>query len=143
VTHSPPPLLGEIFLSPPRGAWASLLAPPAPSGGAWGDASPQTPAIHTMWRMMGKVLAIEPMLPDIASVTNRRGAWGRENCEEFPISTPHDSRDECMAGVWGEASPQAPPEGAGGREKRRAQVAVGRRQEERRAQVAMGRGESL
>jgi len=27
------------------------------------------------------------------------------------------SRDERLAGVWGEASPQAPPEGAGGRER--------------------------
>jgi len=34
------PLLPSYLGSP-------LLAPPAPSGGAWGDASPQTPAKHT------------------------------------------------------------------------------------------------
>jgi len=39
-----------------------------------GDASPQTPAIRTSRRMMEKVMAIEPMLLDIASVTDRRGA---------------------------------------------------------------------
>ncbi len=49
------------------------FAPPAPSGGAWGDASPQTPAKQTPWWMMTRVLAIEPMLPDAISVTTRRG----------------------------------------------------------------------
>ena len=36
------------------------------------------------------------------------------NHRTFPMSRPRATRDECMAGVWGEASPQAPPEGAGG-----------------------------
>jgi len=54
--------------APSGGAWPSLLAhpapsgpmkepslaPPAPSGGAWGDASPQIPAIQTPWWMVGQ-----------------------------------------------------------------------------------------
>ncbi len=32
--------------------------PLAPSGGTWGDASPQTPAIQTVWRIVGRVLVI-------------------------------------------------------------------------------------
>ncbi len=39
--------LWALLLAPPSGGGLSLLAPPAPSGGAWGDASPQTPAIQT------------------------------------------------------------------------------------------------
>jgi len=68
-----------------------LLAPPAPSGGAWGDASPQTPAIMLLWGRGRRSLS----------------AWG---CKQSPISRPRGSRDVCLAGVWGEASPQAPPE---------------------------------
>ena len=79
------------LLAPPGGASASLLAPPAPSGGAWGDASPQTPAIMLLWGRGRRALS----------------AWG---CKQFPISRPRGSRDVCLAGVWGEASPQAPPE---------------------------------
>ena len=96
--------------------------------GAWGDASPQTPAIQTLWRMVEWVLVSESALPDTADVPDRRGggrgparhgparrreAVGRHGAGRrgpFPISSPHDFRDECMAGVWGEASPQAPPE---------------------------------
>jgi len=33
--------------------WHSLLAPPAPSGGAWGDASPQPPAKHSSRKPWG------------------------------------------------------------------------------------------
>jgi len=41
-------------LPPPRGELGRTSSrPPAPSGGAWGDASPQTPAIQTVWRIMG------------------------------------------------------------------------------------------
>jgi len=52
------PRVGEKSLS---------LAPPAPSGGAWGDASPQTPAIHSS-----------------------RVAWGLDMGDglRFPLSTP-------------------------------------------------------
>jgi len=96
----------------------SLLAPPAPSGGAWGDASPQTPAKQTVWRMEGRVLVDESALAGTIGVTDRHGAWrgrgGRGGRGPFPITRPHGFRDVRLAGVWGEASPQAPPEGAGG-----------------------------
>ena len=98
------------LLAPPGGASASLLAPPAPSGGAWGDASPQTPAIMLLWGRGRRALS----------------AWG---CKQFPISRPRGSRDVCLAGVWGEASPQAPPEGAGGARERPSQGA-GRREKD-------------
>ena len=71
------------------------LAPPAPSGGAWGDASPQTPAKHT---------AREPQRLVMESGLQPHALTAR-------LPHPHSS---FMAGVWGEASPQAPPEGAGG-----------------------------
>ena len=113
-----PPYTGGVFPPrPPTRAGSSLLAPPAPSGGAWGDASPQTPAIQTVRRMMERVLVSVVALLDTAGVTARCGAWDCEDCgdcEEFPISKCRDSRDVRLAGVWGEASPQAPPEGAGG-----------------------------
>ena len=39
-------LKGPLSLASPAQLAPALLAPPAPSGGAWGDASPQTPANH-------------------------------------------------------------------------------------------------
>jgi len=75
-----------------------------------------------VWRMMEKVLV--SAVADATDVTARRGAWrshgrtqrmeGSGNRRLSPMSKRCGSRDECMAGVWGEASPQAPPEGAGG-----------------------------
>jgi len=110
----------------------SPLPPPAPSGGAWGDASPQTPAIKTLWWMMERVLVSAVaggdtavrVGGDTADLTARHDLWrkrgqtrrttGRRSVRPFTISRPHAARDVRMAGVWGEASPQAPPEGAGG-----------------------------
>ena len=90
------------------------LAPPAPSGGAWGEASPQTPAKHTAWPIVESVLVSVVALLDTTSVTARRRAWRsrgeRGERGPFPITRPHGFRDVRMAGVWGEASPQAPPE---------------------------------
>ncbi len=96
----------------------SPFAPPAPSGGAWGDASPQTPAKKTLWWMMERVLVRAVAVAKSDGLIARRGAWrGRSNVgavESLPISRSDGARDVRMAGVWGEASPQAPPEGAGG-----------------------------
>jgi len=71
------------------------LAPPAPSGGAWGDASPQTPAKHT---------------------SRTSGGLEMGNCLPAHALTARlpQHHSGFMAGVWGEASPPAPPEGAGG-----------------------------
>jgi len=73
----------------------SLLAPSAPSGGAWGDASSQTPAKHT---------AREPQRLVMGNRLQPHALTAR-------LPHPHSS---VMAGVWGEASPQVPPEGAEG-----------------------------
>ena len=118
------PLMSTKSRSLAPSAWVSLLAPPAPSGGAWGDASPQTPAKKTVWRIVERVLVSESALVDTIGVTDRRDAWrdrrsrrdrrDRRGRRQSPISRFPESRDERMAGVWGEASPQAPPEGAGG-----------------------------
>jgi len=62
--------------------------------------------------MMGRVLV--SAVADVTDLTAKRGVWDCGSCEEFPISRPRATPDERMAGVWGEASPQAPPEGAGG-----------------------------
>ena len=133
---TPPPPAGASLLASPTPTEASLLAPPAPSGGAWGDASPQTPAKKTLRRMVRRVLVSVVAVVDTAGLavvdtaglavvdtaglTARRDA--RRGCRQarrvegngdrrpFPMSKSHDPRDECMAGVWGEASPQAPPE---------------------------------
>ncbi len=82
-------------LAPPAPSEVPSLAPPAPSGGAWGDASPQTPAIHPS-----------------------RVSWGLEmgNGLRSTLTSTRSiiRRPVVLAGVWGEASPQAPPEGAGG-----------------------------
>jgi len=99
--------------APSGGAWASSFAPPAPSGGAWGDASPQTPAKRTSrvsWHLdMGNSprfpqspqshaprLAVTPAVPNNATTLTSTRAFIRHTL--------------FLAGVWGEASPQAPPE---------------------------------
>ncbi len=74
---------------------ASLFAPPAPSGGAWGDASPQPPAIHSSRVARGLDMG-DALSPSALTA---------------PLPHPGSS---FMAGVWGETSPQAPPEGVGG-----------------------------
>ncbi len=43
--------------APPAPIKEPSLAPPAPSGGAWGDASPQTPANHGAWGLTGTAIA--------------------------------------------------------------------------------------
>jgi len=78
--------------SPPAPSEVPSLAP---SGGAWGDASPQTPAIHPSRVARGLEMGngLRSTLTSTRSIIRR------------PVF---------LAGVWGEASPQAPPEGAGG-----------------------------
>ncbi len=115
-------------VTPPPPAWVSLLAPPAPSGGAWGDASPQTPAKRTAWVSWG--LSMGDGLRHLATMLT----------STFLII----DHNVFMAGVWGEASPQAPPEGAGGA-RREAQVGGARREAQvggarREAQAGGGRG---
>jgi len=128
-----------VILSRPHPK-AFSLAPPAPSGGAWGDASPQTPANHTSrvsWDLdMGNGLqpplpsmrpaclqslhalrlAVRPAAPTTARLaaptTVRLAAPTTATTLTSTLSIIH--RDVFLAGVWGEASPQAPPEGAGG-----------------------------
>ncbi len=64
---APPAPSAPVHLGSP------LLAPPAPSGGAWGDASPQTPAKKRGWRIGVWVWVI------LASVSGRR--WlDRQTC---------------------------------------------------------------
>ncbi len=116
-----PPAHGDWPLGPTRGPTVQRA-----SGGAWGDASPQTPAIKTVWRMVGRVLAnivgraLVSAVAGAPGPTARRGAWrsrgrarrmeGSGDHKPSPMSRFRGARDECMAGVWGEASPQAPPE---------------------------------
>jgi len=59
----------------------------------------------------------------------------------FPISRPRATRDVRLAGVWGEASPQAPPEARWtvGRSRGASQPWAGGRGEKSRR--GMGRGE--
>jgi len=90
----------------------SPLAPPAPSGGAGGDASPQTPAKHTARASRGLDMGDDqqpPHAPRLA-VTPAVSA----NADSLTSTLPTMRRGVFMAGVWGEASPQAPLEGAGG-----------------------------
>ncbi len=107
-------------LAPPAPSGGLPLAPPAPSGGAWGDASPQTPAKKSVRRIMGRVLVSAVAVVDATDLTARRSAWtgrgqmrrmdGSRDRGPSPISRFPDSRAVRLAGVWGEASPQAPPE---------------------------------
>jgi len=85
------------------------LAPPAPSGGAWGDASPQTPANHSLCGSTGT--AIPRQFTDPAQ---DKGGGGATAPGLLAVATHAPSHAPWLAGVWGEASPQAPPEGAGG-----------------------------
>ena len=142
-----PPAHGDWPLGPTRGptvqrasggAWPSLLAPltrtgpsllapPAPSGGAWGEASPQTPAIHSSRDSgnleMGDCLRLLRLLRLLRSLWILRSLHAPRLSITPTVSTNADSLTStcstightvCLAGVWGEASPQAPPEGAGG-----------------------------
>jgi len=94
------------------------LAPPAPSGGAWGDASPQTPAIRSSRVSggldMGDVLRfplssmrrVRPQLLHAPRLAVGPGAPATALTSTLSIIR----RTILLAGVWGEASPQAPPE---------------------------------
>jgi len=94
------------------------LAPPAPSRGAWGDASPQTPAKHSSRVSggldMGDVLRfplpsmrrVRPRLLHAPRLAVRPGAPATALTSTLSIIR----RTLFLAGVWGEASPQAPPE---------------------------------
>jgi len=53
---------------------SSSLAPPAPSGGAWGDASPQTPAKHSSWGSTGTAMPRQFTDPDGAPYTTEEAA---------------------------------------------------------------------
>jgi len=86
VTHSPPPLLGEIFLSPPRGAWASLLAPPAPSRGNLSLASPRSLGLFSrpprpLRGSLGRCLPPDPRQKESAA-DDGKSASGRGSCSE-------------------------------------------------------------
>jgi len=112
---APPAPMGEPSLAPPAPMGEPSLAPPTPSGGAWGDASPQTPAIRTSQESgnleMGNCLRpLRPLHAPRPSVTPTVSA----NADSLTSTCSTIGRTVCLAGVWGEASPQAPPEGAGG-----------------------------
>jgi len=108
-----PPAHGDWPLGPTRGPTVQRA-----SGGAWGEASPQTPAKQTVWPIVEQVLV--SAVAGAPGLTARCGAWrscgrtrrmeGSGNRRPSPMSRPRGARDECLAGVWGEASPQAPPE---------------------------------
>jgi len=93
------------------------IFPPRPQGGAWGDASPQTPAKHSSWVSrdleMGDgpwfsrpLRLLQPLQAPRLSVTPAVSA----NADSLTSARSTIGHDECLAGVWGEASPQAPPE---------------------------------
>ncbi len=115
---APPAPMGEPSLAPPAPMGEPSLAPPAPSGGAWGDASPQTPAIRTsqesgnleMGNCLRPLRPLRPLHAPRPSVTPTVSA----NADSLTSTCSTIGRTVCLAGVWGEASPQAPPEGAGG-----------------------------
>ena len=89
------------------------LAPPAPSGGAWGEASPQTPAKHSSRVSggldMGDVLRfplpsmrrVRPRLLHAPRLAVRPGAPATALTSTLSII----HRTLFLAGVWGEASP--------------------------------------
>ncbi len=121
------PLMSTKSRSLAPSAWVSLLAPPAPSGGAWGDASPQTPAIRSSRDSgnleMGDCLRPLRPLRSLRSLRLLRSLHASRLSVTPIVSTNADSLTSTrstirhtvfLAGVWGEASPQAPPEGAGG-----------------------------
>jgi hypothetical protein len=111
------------------------LAPPAPSGGAWGEASPQTPAKHSSRVSggldMGDVLRfplpsmrrVRPRLLHAPRLAVRPGAPATALTSTLSII----HRTLFLAGVWGEASPQAPLEArwTAGRSRRSSQPWAG------------------
>jgi len=118
---APPAWVSRLTLIPKD---SSFLAPPAPSGGAWGDASPQTPAKKTSWVSgdleMGDgpwfsrpLWLLRPLLAPCLSVTPAVST----NADSLTSARSTIGHAVRLAGVWGEASPQAPPEGAGGARK--------------------------
>jgi len=60
--HEKSPSLAPPAPSVPMGE--PSLGPPAPSGGAWGDASPQTPANHSPWGSTGTAIPRQSTAPD-------------------------------------------------------------------------------
>jgi 4-amino-4-deoxy-L-arabinose transferase-like glycosyltransferase len=112
-----------------------LLAPPAPSGGAWGDASPQTPAKHSSWESGNLEMGdgprpphpprpLRPLQAPRLSVTPAVSA----NADSLTSTLSTIGHTVFLAGVWGEASPQAPPEGAGGARERLSEEVGGERE---------------
>ena len=124
-----PPAHGDWPLGPTRGPTVQRA-----SGGAWGDASPQTPAIRTarvawdldmgngLWSRNGLWSSLSSMrhdcprplqAPRLANGTRPAASMAGPGtaiayrAHQHPRPYPHTL---FMAGVWGEASPQAPPE---------------------------------
>jgi len=100
----------------------------APSGGAWGEASPQTPAKRTsrvargldmgngLWSPLPSMrrACLRPLhMLRLANGTRPAASMAGPGtaiayrAHQHPRPYPHTL---FMAGVWGEASPQAPPE---------------------------------
>jgi len=114
----PHPMAGRSIEAPapPAPSEGLSFAPPAPSGGAWGDASPQTPAKHTA-RVSEDADTGNPSRISRLHAPSRAATPAVSNTATTLTSTRTTvHRDVFLAGVWGEASPQAPPEGAGGGE---------------------------
>ncbi len=120
------PIPNDSSLLAPISNDSSLLAPPAPSGGAWGDASPQTPAIRSSRVARGldmgndlrspllSMRRVYPWLLHTPPIDGRSAAStpARPTSSTTALTStlPTIRYTVCLAGVWGEASPQAPPE---------------------------------
>ena len=103
---------GHLFapLAPLARARVLLLAPPAPSGGARGDAFPRTPAIRTytsQWAPHGDGLVVTP-------TTSVRSLLNHIRLTPIAGPTPVASTACVWRGSGGRHLPGLPPEGGGG-----------------------------
>jgi len=112
-----------LWLPSPPSPW--LTGPPAAAGG---------PARLSRARERGRRDATV-RLP----LTREKGGRGATAPELLAVTTPVSAHEPWLAGVWGEASPQAPPEGAGGARRGEA-LAGGEEARGRLPEGAKGRG---
>ncbi len=112
---TPQPMAGRSIeappsLAPPAPSEGLSLAPPAPSGGAWGDASPQTPAIHSSWVSGDADTGNPSRISRLHTPSRAATPVVSGNADSLTSTLPTTHHAVFLAGVWGEASPQAPPE---------------------------------
>ena len=112
-----PPGCGRRSSAPPGNLGSPLLAPSAPSGGTWGDASPQTPAKRTSRASSDLEMGGCPRPPRPRSPSMRRVCLSHQRrsltLTRSPVLAPLSATRSVWRGSGGRHLPRLPPRRAG------------------------------